>query len=38
VRFLTSVFVVPLQKLGGSEVPRDGSDICTDAMRDLPSK
>ena len=35
VRFLTSVFVVPLQKLTEGEVPRDGADICTNAMRDL---
>jgi hypothetical protein len=33
IRFLTSVFVVPLEKLGKGRPPRDGSDVCTNAMR-----
>ncbi|HEU5283062.1 MAG TPA: AsmA-like C-terminal region-containing protein, partial [Burkholderiales bacterium] len=33
VRFLTSVFVVPIEKLTKGRPPRDGSDLCTNAMR-----
>jgi uncharacterized protein involved in outer membrane biogenesis len=35
VRFLTSLFVVPIQKLTEGKVPRDGADLCTNAMRDV---
>jgi hypothetical protein len=35
VRFLTSLFVVPLQKLTEGQVPRDGADVCTNALRDV---
>jgi len=29
-RFLTSIFVVPVQKLTQSSLPRDGADVCAD--------
>jgi AsmA family protein len=32
-RLFTSVIVVPLQKLTGRSLPRDGSDVCTDVIR-----
>jgi hypothetical protein len=38
VRFLTSLFVVPLQKLTEGQVPRDGADVCTNAMRDVQTQ
>jgi hypothetical protein len=33
VRFLTSLFVVPIEKLTKGRPPRDGADVCTNAMR-----
>ena len=33
VRFLTSIFVVPIEKMTKGRPPRDGSDVCTNAMR-----
>jgi hypothetical protein len=33
VRLLTSVFVVPIQKLSQGSMPRDGADVCTAALR-----
>jgi hypothetical protein len=33
VRLLTSVFVVPIQKLTQGSIPRDGADVCTAALR-----
>jgi hypothetical protein len=33
LRFLTSVFVVPIEKLTKGRPPRDGADVCTNAMR-----
>jgi AsmA family protein len=38
VRFLTSLFVVPVQKLAQGRVPRDGADVCTNPMRDVPAQ
>jgi uncharacterized protein involved in outer membrane biogenesis len=38
LRFLSSVFVVPLQKLSEGTVPRDGADICTNAMREVRAR
>lgn len=35
VRLLTSVFVVPIQKLVQGKLPRDGSDICSSGVRVL---
>jgi uncharacterized protein involved in outer membrane biogenesis len=35
VRFLTSLFVVPVQRLTEGQVPRDGADVCTNAMREV---
>jgi len=32
-RFLTSVFVVPMQMLTQGPLPRDGADVCTDPLR-----
>ena len=32
-RFLTSVFVVPMQMLTQGRLPPDGSDVCTDPLR-----
>ena len=32
-RFLTSVFVVPVQMLTQGPLPRDGADVCTDPLR-----
>ncbi len=34
LRLLTSVIVVPIQKLTQGSVARDGADVCTAAMRD----
>jgi uncharacterized protein involved in outer membrane biogenesis len=33
-RLLTSIFVVPIQKLTQHSLPRDGADVCTNAMRE----
>jgi hypothetical protein len=33
VRLLTSVFVVPIQRLTEGSMPRDGADVCTVALR-----
>jgi uncharacterized protein involved in outer membrane biogenesis len=33
VRLLTSVFVVPIQKLTQGSMPRDGADVCTAALQ-----
>ena len=33
-RLLTSIFVVPIQKLIQKRLPRDGADVCTHALRD----
>jgi hypothetical protein len=33
-RLFTSVIVVPLQKLTGKSYPRDGADVCENAMRE----
>jgi hypothetical protein len=33
-RLLTSVFVVPIQKLTQKDLPRDGADVCDKAMRE----
>jgi len=38
VRLLTSVFVVPLQKLMQGKLPRDGSDICSSGVRVLDER
>jgi uncharacterized protein involved in outer membrane biogenesis len=38
VRFLTSLFVVPVQRLTEGKVPADGADICTNAMRDVKAQ
>ena len=35
-RLLTSIFVVPIQKLTQKSLPRDGADVCTHAMREVP--
>jgi hypothetical protein len=32
-RLFTSVIVVPVEKLMNRSVPRDGADVCTNAMR-----
>ncbi len=32
-RFLTSVFVVPIEMLTQKDLPRDGADVCANAMR-----
>ena len=37
-RFATSIFWVPLQKLGGKELPADGSDVCTPGLQFTPGK
>ena len=33
-RLLTSIFVVPIQKLTQKSLPRDGADVCAKAMRE----
>ena len=33
-RLLTSIFVVPIQKLTQKDLPRDGADVCGKAMRE----
>ena len=33
-RLLTSIFVVPIQKLTQRSLPRDGADVCVKAMRE----
>ena len=33
-RQLFSLILVPMQKLTAKEIPRDGSDICSNAMRE----
>jgi hypothetical protein len=33
-RLLASIFVVPFQKLTQQSLPRDGADVCANAMRD----
>jgi hypothetical protein len=35
-RLLTSIFVVPLQKLTQAKIPRDGADMCADALAPDP--
>ena len=37
-RFVTSIIWVPLQKLGGKELPADGSDVCTSTLQFAPEK
>jgi hypothetical protein len=32
-RLLTSIFVVPLQRLSEGKIPRDGADVCANALR-----
>ena len=34
VRFFTSWIIVPLERLGGRGMPRDGADVCTNPMRE----
>lgn len=38
LRLLTSVFVVPVQKLVQGRIPRDGADICNAGVRVLPER
>ncbi|HTS54854.1 MAG TPA: AsmA-like C-terminal region-containing protein, partial [Burkholderiales bacterium] len=35
-RLLTSIFVVPFEKLTQKSLPRDGADVCLRAMREAP--
>lgn len=35
LRLLTSVFVVPIEKLAKGSLPRDGADVCVDPLRAL---
>jgi len=37
-RFATSIFWVPLQKLGGKELPADGTDVCTAPLQPAPGR
>ena len=37
-RFITSIIWVPLEKLGGKELPADGSDVCTSTLQFTPKK
>ena len=38
VRLLTSIFVVPIEKLTQGRPPADGRDVCTNAMRAIEQK
>lgn len=37
-RLVTSIIWVPLQKLGGKEMPANGSDVCTSTLQFTPEK
>ena len=37
-RFATSIFWVPLQKLGGKELPANGADVCKSNLQFAPEK
>ena len=37
-RIATSIIWVPLQKLAGKKIPRDGSDVCGESFQVLPAR
>jgi uncharacterized protein involved in outer membrane biogenesis len=36
-RLATSIIWVPLQKIAGKKIPRDGSDVCGESLLTLPA-